>query len=122
MKSKNNVSGVLIINSEPYTSNCWVAGEKRKKKVPVELITNLEIYTRYCWIADEEQKRWKKSLQKNVILLEGGNSLSNIFNGNNLKKKFGKPYFREIKKAMATPTTLLKKYHWKQLRLFFCSS
>ena len=89
-----------------------------KKKVPVELITNLEIYTRYCWIADEEQKRWKKSLQKNVILLEGGNSLSNIFNGNNLKKSLGNPALEKLK-SYGHSNNITQKIPLKTTKAFF---
>ena len=56
--------------------------KSKKKEILGAPINNFETYTRYSRVADDEQKNsWSNSLFK-------------LSKGDNLKKEFGKPWFR----------------------------
>ena len=62
---------------------------------------NCEIYTRNSWTAYEEKKKKKKIL--GVLngsflssLVGEGNSLLSLFERGNLKKQFGKPWYKVL--------------------------
>ena len=60
---------------------------------------NCETYTRYSWVADKEQKKNMLSVLNGSFLssLVGeGNSLLSLFERGNLKKQFGKPWYKVL--------------------------
>ena len=65
---------------------------KSKKEVLGVFISYFETYSRYSWVAEEEQKKGVL----NYSLVGGGKNLFNFFKGGNLKKKFGKPWFKSV--------------------------